>query len=207
MSGAAGAPALVWFRQDLRLSDNPALAAAVERGAPVIPVYIWAPEEEGAWPPGAASKWWLGRSLAALGAELQKRGSRLIVSLGPTEDALHRLAAETGAGAVFWNRRYEPAAVARDSQVKASLRGRGILAESFNGSLLFEPWNVSNQAGQPFRVFTAFWRACLSRPVAPPAKDAPKRLPSPESWPHSLDRKSTRLNSSHSRASRMPSSA
>ena len=187
MTGAGGPPALVWFRQDLRLSDNPALAAAIERGAPVIPMYLWAPEEEGAWPPGAASKWWLGRSLAALGAELRKRGSRLIVRRGPTEDALRRLVAETGAGAVFWNRRYEPAAVARDSQVKASLRGHGILAESFNGSLLFEPWTVLNQAGQPYRVFTAFWRACLSRPVAPPAKDPPERLPSPESWPHSLE--------------------
>lgn len=186
MKDAGGAPSLLWFRQDLRLSDNPALTAAMERGTPVIPVYIWAPEEEGAWPPGAASKWWLGRSLAALGAELRKRGSRLVVRLGPTEDALRRLVAETGAEAVFWNRRYEPAAVARDSQVKASLRRQGLLAESFNGSLLFEPWNVSNQAGQPFRIFTAFWRACLSRPLAPPSKNASKRLPSPESWPPSL---------------------
>src|SRR5579871_3746326 len=106
-----GAPSLVWFRQDLRLSDNPALAAAMERGATIIPVYIWAPEEEGAWPPGAASKWWLGRSLAVLQAELERRGSRLIVRRGPTEDTLRSVASETGAAAVFWNRRYEPAAV------------------------------------------------------------------------------------------------
>lgn len=186
MTGAGGHPTLVWFRQDLRLSDNPALAAAMELGTPVIPVYIWAPEEEGAWPPGAASKWWLGRSLAALSAELEERGSRLIVRLGPTKDALGRLAAETGAGAVFWNRRYEPAAVARDSKVRWSLQDQRLLAESFNGNLLFEPWMISNQAGQPFRIFTPFWRACMSRPVAHPAKDAPKLLPSPRSWPHSL---------------------
>lgn len=149
-------------------------------------MYVWAPEEEGAWPPGAASKWWLGRSLAALGAELEKRGSRLIVRLGPTEDALRRLVAETGAEAVFWNRRYEPAAVARDSHVESTLRGQGLLVESFNGSLLFEPRTISNQVGRPFRVYTAFWRACMRHSIPPPVKDPPKRLPSPESWPLSL---------------------
>ena len=185
-NSADTSPALVWFRQDLRLADNPALAAAVERGRPVIPVYIWAPEEEGAWPPGAASKWWLGRSLAALSADLEKRGSRLIVRQGPAEEAIARLLAETGAGAVFWNRRYEPAVVARDARVKSSLRARGVVAESFNGSLLFEPWSIANQAGKPFRVFTAYWRACMSHSLAPPAGDAPKRLRPPESWPASL---------------------
>ena len=70
MTGASAAPALLWFRQDLRLADNPALAAALERRSPVIPVFIWAPEEEGDWPPGAASRWWLHRSLASFSAEL-----------------------------------------------------------------------------------------------------------------------------------------
>ena len=130
-------PAIVWFRQDLRLTDNPALSAAVERGGPIIPVYIWAPEEEGAWPPGAASKWWLHGSLTALSADLEKRGSRLMVRRGPTSETLVRLVSETGATAVFWNRRYEPAAIARDKAVKATLRGQGVEAESFNGSLLF----------------------------------------------------------------------
>src|SRR5579863_3646290 len=129
MKGKSAAPALVWFRQDLRLSDNPALADAVARGGPVIPVYIWAPEEEGAWPPGAASKWWLRRSLAALSAELAKRGSRLIVRRGPTEEAMSRLVAETGAGAIFLNRRYEPSG--RDGQVLTSWRDRGLVAEGF----------------------------------------------------------------------------
>jgi len=120
--------AVLWFRQDLRLSDNPALAAAIEHGGPVIPVYIWAPGEEGAWPPGAASKWWLARSLAALQSDLESRGSRLIVRRGPAGEALACLAAETGAGSVFWNRRYEPAAIARDKRVKSDLRARGLLA-------------------------------------------------------------------------------
>ena len=182
-----GAPTLVWFRQDLRLSDNPAVAAAVDRGSPVIPVFIWSLEEEGSWRPGAASKWWLRRSLAALHEELEKRGSRLIVRRGPTRKALNDLLAESGASAVFWNRRYEPAAVDRDGKLKSHLRECGIAAESFNGNLLFEPGTIRNGNGQHFRVFTAFWRACLSKPVAPPSKDAPKKLRSPEVWPHSLE--------------------
>src|SRR5579863_2671454 len=147
-AGRTAAPALVWFRQDLRLSDNPALAAAMERLGPIIPVYIWAPDEEGDWPPGAASRWWLAQSLTALKGALEKRGSRLIVSRGPSADALLRLAKDCGATAVFWNRRYEPAAVARDTIVKAQLRQHGLAAESSNGSLLFEPWTIRNQSGQ-----------------------------------------------------------
>jgi deoxyribodipyrimidine photo-lyase len=177
---------LVWFRQDLRLSDNPALAAAIERGGPVIPVYIWAPDEEGDWPPGAASKWWLAQSLRAVSSDLEKRGSRLTVRRGPTGETLARLVSETGATAVFWNRRYEPAAVARDTRVKAELRALGAQAESFNGSLLFEPWSVANQAGKPFRIFTPFWKACMSHPLPPLAQDPPKRLTAPAEWPVSL---------------------
>ncbi len=180
------APTLVWFRQDLRLSDNPALAAAVDRCGPVIPVFIWAPEEEGSWRPGGASQWWLNRSLAALTHELEKRGSRLIIRRGPTEKALNDLVAASGAKAVFWNRRYEPAAIIRDRELKAEFPVRGVAVESFNGNLLFEPWMIRNASGQPFRVFSPFWRACLSKSVGPPSKDAPRKLSSPGEWPHSL---------------------
>ena len=187
MTGAGNPPVLLWFRQDLRLSDNPALAAALKRGSAVIPVYIWAPDEEGDWPPGAASRWWLAQSLKSLDSDLQARGSRLIVSRGPTEEALNRLASESGAAAVFWNRRYEPAAVARDTRVKSSLRDKGLLAESFNGSLLFEPWTIQNQSGTPFRVFTPFWRTCLTKPIPLPSKEVPRRLRAAEKWPRSLE--------------------
>ena len=186
MTGVGAKPTLLWFRQDLRLADNPALSAALERRSPVIPVFIWAPEEEGDWPPGAASRWWLHRSLASLNAELEKRGSRLIIRRGPTAAALSRLAAESGASAVLWNRRYEPAAVARDREVKSKLHERGVIAESFNGSLLFEPWTIRNSSEQPFRVFTPFWRACLRKPLAPACEEAPQCVPSPDKWPHSL---------------------
>jgi len=187
VTDVASAPALLWFRQDLRLADNPALAAALDCGSPVVPVFIWAPEEEGDWPPGAASRWWLHQSLTSLSAELRKRGSRLIIRRGPTAAALSRLVAESGASAVFWNRRYEPAAVARDREVKSTLRKGGASAASFNGSLLFEPWTICNGSQQPFRVFTPFWHACLNKPLAPACEDAPRRLPSPGHWPHSLE--------------------
>ena len=196
MNGSRGAPSLIWFRQDLRLSDNPALAAALERGSPVIPVYVWAPEEEGAWSPGAASKWWLHHSLADLSAALGRRGSRLIIRRGPTVEALTTLVMETGAAAVLWNRRYEPAAVACDSSLKSKLPARGLLAESFNASLLHEPWTIYNHSGEPFQVFTPFWRASLAKPVPSPAADAPKQMPAPGSWPHSLDLADLRLQPS-----------
>src|SRR5687768_17082314 len=97
------APAIVWFRNDLRLDDNPALSAAMKAG-PVVPVFVWAPEEESPWEPGAASRWWLHHSLTHLADALQKRGSRLVVRRGPTPDALRKLVQETGATAVHWNR-------------------------------------------------------------------------------------------------------
>jgi deoxyribodipyrimidine photo-lyase len=112
---------LVWFRQDLRLQDNPALDAATHRDEPVIPLYIWSPEDEGDWPPGAASRWWLHQSLRALDASLRKRGSRLILAKGPTTKALSELIAQTNATAVYWNRRYEPAARACSDAVERML--------------------------------------------------------------------------------------
>jgi deoxyribodipyrimidine photo-lyase len=113
--------AIVWFRQDLRLADNPALDAAVKRGQPIIPLYIWAPEDEGDWPPGAASRWWLHQSLHALDIALRERGSRLILAKGRAVEVLSALARQSGATAVFWNRRYEPAAIECSATVKKSL--------------------------------------------------------------------------------------
>jgi len=180
------APSLVWFRQDLRLADNPALSTAVARGGPVVPLYVWAPEDDGPWPPGGASRWWLHQSLAQLDADLRARGSRLVIRRGPSAAALAAVLAETGADAVFWNRRYEPAIIARDTDIKASLRAAGVLVETFNSALLFEPWTLETRAGKPFQVFTPFWKACLAStpPLAPIAP--PPALPAPPGWPKSL---------------------
>jgi deoxyribodipyrimidine photo-lyase len=170
------APVIVWFRQDLRLSDNPALAEAVASGGVVVPVYILDDTAAGAWAMGGASRWWLERSLAALDAALAAKGSRLILRRGDAADILPALAAESGAATVMWNRRYEPAAIAQDTSIKASLRARGIAVQSFNAALLFEPWRVQTQGGTPFKVFTPFWRACLALGLPDDVYDAPAAL-------------------------------
>lgn len=177
---------IVWFRIDLRLTDHPALDAAVRRGGAVVPVFIHAPEEEAPWIPGGASRWWLHQSLEALDAALRARGSRLIVRRGPSLSVLRELVRETGASAVFWSRRYEPALIARDKQIKEALRAEGVEAESFNAALLHEPWTIQNQSGKPFQVFTPFWRHCLSKPDPAPPLPAPKTLAAPPRWPKSL---------------------
>lgn len=179
------APAILWFRQDLRLADNPALGAALKRGGPLIPVFIWAPDEEAEWAPGSASRWWLHQSLRALDADLRAAGSRLILRRGPTESTLRELLKATGAKAVFWNRRYEPAVNTRDSKLTESLRAGGIRVESFNAALLYEPWTIQNRSGKPFQVFTPFWRHCLTQADPPEPLVAPNRIPSPTRWPKS----------------------
>ena len=176
---------LVWFRLDLRLADNPALQAAVNRGGAIVPVYIHAPEEEAPWAPGAASRWWLGQSLAALDERLRGAGSRLIISRGPSLQALRSLLKATGAGAVFWNRRYEPAVLARDAGIKDALSSEGAVVETFNSALLYEPWTIQNRTGKPFQVFTPFWRYCLGGPEPARPLPAPRRLPAPPKWPKS----------------------
>lgn len=171
---------IVWFRQDLRLADNPALNAAIRRGLPIVPVYIWAPDEEGAWPPGGATRWWLHHSLTALEADLRQLGSRLILRHGSSRSCLESLMAETGADQIFWNRRYEPHIIERDQAIKQALP-----CQSLNGSLLFEAGSVLNKAGKPFQVFTPFYKTCLQH--EPPAEplEVPGKLSSPASWPDS----------------------
>ncbi len=194
-------PSVVWFRRDLRLSDNPALAAALRAGGPVIPVFIDSPHEKPPWASGAASRWWLHHSLAALDRSLRERGSRLILRSGPFIRCLRQLAGESGAAGVYWNRSYEPEAVASDAAVESDLTSGGLRTVTFNASLLFEPSEVRNSSGGPFRVFTPFWRACLSNLMQPrpPGRPCPA-LPSPRRWPSSLALQQLELTPVHDRA-------
>src|SRR5690606_23523936 len=169
----AMANALVWFRNDLRLADQPALAAALAAGQVPLCVYVHAPEEEGDWPPGAASNAWRHHSLAALDADLRARGSRLRIFCGPSLAVLQALAAACDAEAVYWTRRYEPVIERRDAGIKRALREQGLHAESFNGALLFEPWQLATKQGEPYRVFTPFWRTALAHWRDHPLLDAP----------------------------------
>jgi deoxyribodipyrimidine photo-lyase len=151
-----------------------------------VPVFIWAPEEEAPWQPGAASRWWLHQSLLALQDELRKPGSGLVIRRGPTLPTLLELAGETGATAIFWNRRYEPVVNARDGRLEEALRAAGLEAKSFNAALLHEPWTVANRSGASFQVFTPFWRHCLAQPDPAEPSAAPRRLSGPARRPKSL---------------------
>ncbi len=177
------APVLVWFRKDLRLADNAALAAALARGGPVVPVFVYDEVGEGEWPLGGASKWWLHRSLTALDAALRERGSGFVVARGDSLGALRRLVAATGAVAVYWNRRYEPAVRERDTAIKADLAADGVEAKSFNSALLFEPHTIKNKQGNPFQVFTPYWRHCSALGFPEPVKSDSGAIPAPTKWP------------------------
>lgn len=163
-------PTIVWLRDDLRLADNPALVAAVERDAPVLLVYILDDASPEVRPIGAASRWWLNGSLESLSASAD--GS-LVLRRGAAETVIPQLVDETGADAVYWNRRYG-AAREIDARLKSSLRENGLDAQSFQANLLFEPWTVKTGDGNPFRVFTPFWKAARESAVRAP-------LPAPES--------------------------
>lgn len=162
-------PVIVWFRQDLRLADNPALHAAHQTGAPIIPVYILDDDNAGPWKMGGASRVWLHHSLNALGQSLD---GHLHVVAGDAATLLPALVKKTKATGVYWNRCYEPWRIARDKNIKAALEDNGIDAQSFNGSLLWEPWEIKKNDGTPYKVFTPFFRkGCLS--AMPPRKPLP----------------------------------
>lgn len=168
--------AIVWFRRDLRLRDNPALQAAIGAGHQIVPVYIHAPQEEGAWAPGAASDAWLHHSLQQLDAQLRAIGSALVLRNGDSMAQLQALIAESGAEAVYWNRKYEPATQPRDAAIKRGLREQGLQVESHNGYLLFEPWELATLQGGPYKVFTPFWRNALTRWRLAELSEAPRKL-------------------------------
>ena len=153
------------------------MQAALETGAPVLPIYIHDEQSPGLRPLGGASRWWLHHSLAALERSLSALGNRLVLLRGPAPTVLSGLVEEIDAAGVFWNRRYTAAEIAVDADVKTRLRAQGLQVESFNASLLFEPWEVKSRVGEPMKVFTPFWRAALAlREPASPVP-APKVVP------------------------------
>jgi deoxyribodipyrimidine photo-lyase len=175
-------PILVWFRNDLRLADNPALSHAAQSGRPVIPLYIL-DQTPGVRPMGAASLWWLDKSLQALTASLEALGSKLILRRGEAQAVLHEVIAHSSATCVLWNRLYDAASIQRDTDIKASLKDDGVDCQSFNAGLLNEPWTVQNGSGQPYKVFTPYWRAAREQLHHVFTEVAPKTLKSPEHWP------------------------
>ncbi len=174
-------PLLYWVRRDLRLADNPGLTAAAESGRPVIPIFIL---DEVIEQHGAAPKWRFGLGVEHFAEGLAGIGSKLILRRGPALEVLRALISETGAGAVHWSRAYDPQAIARDTEVKSSLKDDGIDAVSHAGHLLFEPWTVETKTGGFYKVFTPMWKAVRGRDVSSP-NSAVTSLTPPENWPES----------------------
>jgi deoxyribodipyrimidine photo-lyase len=177
-------PSLVWFRQDLRLADNPALHAAAAAG-PVVGLYVLDDVTPGDWALGGASRWWLNHSLQRLSDELAAKGGVLVLRRGRAADVVPAVASEMNATGVFWNRCYEPYARTRDEHLKTRLKAEGRTAQSFNGTLLFEPWDVATKTGGPYTVFTPFWKACVAKGGIGPVLPAPATLTAPAKVPAS----------------------
>ncbi|AXL12206.1 deoxyribodipyrimidine photo-lyase [Microbacterium foliorum] len=169
-------PSIVWLRDDLRLADNPALRAAIDRDEPIVVLYVLDEESPGIRPFGGAARWWLHHSLASLSGRLHDLGATLTLRRGPAERVVREAVADTGASAVFWNRRYGGAERDIDAALKTSLRDDGLEIASFAGSLLHEPWTVKTGSGTHFSVFTPFWRACLALPAPRAPLPAPRSL-------------------------------
>jgi len=169
------APVIVWFRQDLRLADNPALDAAVRQGQPILPVFILDDENAAEWKMGAASRWWLHNSLEKLSQSLQRS---LLFFCGDATTILPELIRSVKAKDVYWNRCFEPWRIRRDTMIKETLQGNDIAVKSFNGSLLFDPPNTNKPDGTPYRVFTPFYRkGCLENGIPPrPPLPAPREI-------------------------------
>lgn len=169
-------PIIVWFRDDQRLTDNPALSCAAASGHPVVCVYIYDPKPQNGRPLGAAARWWLHESLRELDAGLRALGASLVLLTGGEQEVIEAFASAIDAIEVCWNRRYSVAQRHTDASIKSALQAQGISVTTFNGHLLREPWKVVTRKGEPFQVFGAYWRAARDAFSPAPPQCAPEGL-------------------------------
>jgi deoxyribodipyrimidine photo-lyase len=182
--------AIVWFRNDLRLADNPALAAACASGLPALCLFIHEERSQAIRPLGGATRWRLNLGLQALAQEMERRGGELHFLRGAAEDVLPRLAKKASAAKIFWNRRYGAGEIAQDTRLKALLRASGHEVASFNGALLAEPWEIATKSGGAFKVFTPFWRALREKWVPSSPAPTPEAI-RPADWPQEAPLRTT----------------
>ena len=167
-------PVIVWFRDDLRLADHPALSAAVKSGQPVVCLYVFDEKTPGVRPLGGAAKWWLAGSLRALADAIAKRGGTLVLRRGVAQSVIADVAGETSAGAVYWNRRSDSGAKA-DGAIEQLLTKQGVAVRTFQAALLHEP-PLLGKSGKPLQVFTPFWRTLQETGMPRAPLPAPKRI-------------------------------
>ncbi|MBX9805542.1 MAG: DNA photolyase family protein [Alphaproteobacteria bacterium] len=164
-------PVIMWFRQDLRLTDNPALSLALSTGKPIIPLFIL---EEGTHRPlGAASRWWLHHSLKALEESLQY----LCLRQGNPEKILKDIIAKTGANKIFWTQRFDPFGQKTDAAIEKTLTQEGLACHSLNSNYLLKPGTILNNSGKPFQIFTPYWKQCADNIISLPTDPAPTSIP------------------------------
>jgi deoxyribodipyrimidine photo-lyase len=153
---------LIWFRDDLRTADNPALMAAIKADQPVICLFMLE-ENPNLRPLGSATRWWLHHSLRALETDLKTKGGRLILRRGDPLKILPDICKAQNVNNVSWNRRYAPCQIEIDASIKSELRAAGVECQSFNANLLNEPWTIKTGSDQPYKVFTPYWKTCRSQ--------------------------------------------
>ena len=188
-------PTIVVFRQDLRTEDHGPLSAAAACPGGVVPAYVFA---ESDIPIGSASRWWLPHSLNSLGDKLKELGSPLILRVaeayGSWEEAVSTLAHDLKAGAVYWHRGYEPEQKRQDAALLARLAADGVEAKVFSGALLWDPQRVATLSGEPYKVFTPFYRTCLQQPIPTAPLKAPAKINPPKQLVLSLKLSDLPLN-------------
>lgn len=173
----AQAPVILWFRNDLRLADHPALQAALATGRPVVPIYVLDDAAAGPWALGGAARWWLHHSLSALAESLRARGSYLVLRSGRSDEIIPALAAECGESEIFTGGSAEPWARALDRAVAGKLEPNRL--RRLRTTMLFNPDSIRTKAGGPFSVYTPFSNACLEVGPPPVLTPAPDHIPSP----------------------------
>ncbi|WP_243064521.1 deoxyribodipyrimidine photo-lyase [Humibacter sp. RRB41] len=178
---------LVWIRDDLRLADHPALYQAAADPEGLICLYVLDEETPSLRRSGGAARWWLHHSLAALRQSLARYGVPLTLRRGRAESVLGDVVTEAGVDRVFWNRRYGEAERTIDASLKRSLKADGVQVDSFGASLLREPWTVSTKTGSPYRVYSAYWRACRELPTPRLPFPVPSTLAAAPRQPRSDD--------------------
>ena len=178
------APVILWLRRDLRLADQPALTAAVDSGASIIPVYILDDDTPKHRKMGGASRWWLHHSLVSLDADLRQRGSRLILRAGKSDEILFDIAKETGASAIHCIRHYEPWWRNAEKAVAKGLSA-GCELVCHDGNYLLPPGSVTTGSGGQYKIYTPFMRALWQHMPPHQPLPAPTKITAPENWPHS----------------------